>query len=285
MKKSKIKKSGVLLLCLIWVNMVFVSMGSAQVIKDEVEELKGVDVEEHLGDKIPMDLRFIDDTGTEVTIGSYFNQEQPVLLVLGYYECPMLCNLVFNGLVDGVRSLDIKPGEDFKMVAVSINHREDYKLAQAKKANYLTALDIPSAQSGWRFLVGDSTQSQALADAVGFQYRYDEEIGQYAHPAVVYLLTEDGTISRYLYGVEFKTKDLKFSLLEASEGKIGNTLDRIILYCYHYDPDSKGYVVFAGNVMRLGGAVTLIVLSVFIGLLFYRDRQKKARRLSTPVTH
>ncbi|KAA3631314.1 MAG: SCO family protein [Calditrichaeota bacterium] len=283
MKKNKIKKSGILLIYLIWVNIVFVSLVSAQVIKDEVEELKGVDVEEHLGDKIPMDLRFIDDSGNEVTIGSYFNQEQPVLLVLGYYKCPMLCNLVFNGLIEGVRSLDIKPGEDFQMVAVSINHREDFNLAAAKKANYLTAMDIPSAEKGWKFLVGDSTQSQALADAVGFQYRYDEEIGQYAHPAVIYLLTENGTISRYLYGVEFKTNDLKFSLLEASEGKIGNTIDRIILYCYHYDPDSKGYVVFAGNVMRLGGAITLIVLSVFVGLLFYRERRKKNQQISVVV--
>ena len=271
-------KSGLYLKCPIWVYtalLVLTVSVSAQVIDDKVAELEGVDIVEHLGDKIPLDLSFTDDNGQEVTLESYFDGEKPVLLMLGYYECPMLCNLVFNGIINSVKQVELLPGKDYKMISVSINHRENYELAAAKKTNYLTALDMPSAQEGWSFLTGDSSQSQMLSNAIGFQYRYDENIQQYAHPAAIYLLSPNGKISRYLYGVEYKPNDLKFGLLEASDGKIGNTIDRIILYCYHYDPDAKGYVVFAGNVMRLGGAITLVLLGGMIGILFYRERRKK----------
>lgn len=263
--------------------LVTVMSASAQVYKDEVSELQGVDVIEHLGETIPLDIPFIDDNGQEVSLQKYFNKDKPVLLMLGYFECPMLCNLVFNGIVTSTKQLDILPGVDYQMVSVSINHREDYNLASAKKTNYLTALDIESAKDGWAFLTGDSVNIKRLADAVGFQYRYDENIKQYAHPAVIYLLSPSGKITRYLYGVEYDVKNLKLGLLEASEGKIGNTLDRIILYCYHYDPDAKGYVVFAGNVMKLGGAITLTLLAGFVGLLFYRERRKKQKFVSAVV--
>ncbi len=282
------KKSGLSLMCPNWVYTTFLVMAftfsaKAQVIEDKVSELEGVDIVEHIGEYIPLDLVFTNDVGEEVTLATYFDGEQPVLLMLGYYECPMLCNLVFNGIVNSVKNVKLLPGKDYKMVSVSINHREGFELAAAKKANYLTALDIPSAQDGWTFLTGDSAMSQNLANAIGFQYKYIEDIKQYAHPAAIYLLSPDGKISRYLYGVEYKSNDLTFGLLEASEGKIGNTIDRIILYCYHYDPDSKGYVVFAGNVMRLGGAITLILLVGMIGLLFYRERRKKQQALSAAV--
>ncbi len=276
-------KSGLFLTCSIWVYVTLVVLAlpvSAQVIEDKVPELEGVDVIEHLGEHIPLDLVFTNDLGQQVTIGSYFDEEQPVLLMLGYYECPMLCNLVFNGIINSVKELKLLPGKDYKMVSVSINHREDFNLAASKKANYLTALDIPSAKDGWSFLTSDSVQVKKLADAVGFQYKYDDNIKQYAHPAVIYLLSPNGKISRYLYGVEYKVNDLRFGLLEASEGKIGNTIDRIILFCYHYDPDAKGYVVFAGNVMRLGGAVTLVLVAGMVGLLLYRERRKKKKTIS-----
>ncbi len=280
-------KSGLFLNYQIWVytTLLFLLSGSvsAQVIKDKVAELDGVDVIEHLGEFIPLDLEFVDDNGQIVKLDTYFDGEQPVLLMLGYYECPMLCNLVFNGMVNSVKQIELLPGKDYKMVSVSINHREDYKLAAAKKANYLTALDIPSAKEGWSFLTGDSVQIKKLADAVGFKYRYDDNIKQYAHAAVIYLLSPKGKISRYLYGVEYKQNDLRFGLLEASDGKIGNTIDRILLYCYHYDPDAKGYVVFAGNVMRLGGAITLILLAGLIGILFYRERRKKQKNSTVAV--
>ncbi len=254
----------------------FVALGaSAQVVQDEVPELQRIDVEEHPGEFIPMDLVFTDDRGREVRMGDYFDGEQPVLMFLGYYECPMLCNLIMNGVVQGVKDLKWKPGNDYKIVSVSINPRETYQLAAAKKKNYLEALQIPSASEGWSFLVGNEDQSRKLAEAVGFKYYWDEKTQQYAHAAVIYLISPEGKITRYLYGIEFDKQDLRLALLEASEGKIGNTIDKLILYCYHYDPDSQGYVIFAGNVMRLGGLVTLVFMAMLLGWLWRRERHRK----------
>jgi protein SCO1/2 len=273
------RKSG-LVFSIIAILVVIASSAISQVVKETVDELKMVDVEEHLGEYIPFDLTFIDDKGQTVQLGDYFNKSKPVLLTLGYYECPMLCNLILNGLTKTVKQMNWKPGIDYQIVTITINPNEDYKLAAAKKQTYVTALDEPSAQEGWSFLVGEESQSKKIADAVGFKFRYDEKIQQYAHPAALFLISEDGKITRYLYGIEFKANDMKLALMEASQGKIGNTIDKLILYCYHYDPDSQGYVVFAGNVMRLGGALTLIILVIFLGILFYRERQKKRLQLS-----
>jgi protein SCO1/2 len=260
------------------VTILTVSNIFAQVVQKEVPELQGIDVVEHLGDYVPFDLIFTDDAGKTVRLGDYFNQAKPVLLILGYYECPMLCKLVFNGVSDGVRELSWQPGKDFQMLTVSINPLETHELAAAKKKNYVEALGRAGARDGWAFLVGDESQSRALADAVGFEYYYDESRDLYAHPAVIFLLAEDGKITRYLYGIQFPEKDLRLGLLEASEGKIGSTMDRIILYCFHYDPDARGYVLFAGNVMRLGGVVTLIALALLLGLLWMRERRRKSHR-------
>lgn len=275
-----IKKSGFLVL-LLTIIVIICNPVMSQVVKEKVNELEMVDVEEHLGEYVPFDLKFINEKGESVQLGNFFNKGKPVILTLGYYECPMLCNLIWNGLTKTIKQMDLKPGIDYDIVTVTINPKEDYKLAAAKKETYITALDIPSAKDGWSFLTGEESQSRKLADAVGFKYRYDEKIQQYAHPAVVFLVSEDGKITRYLYGIEFKINDLKLALMETSEGKIGNTLDKLILYCYHYDPDSQGYVVFAGNVMRLGGALTLFILTLFIGILFYRERKRKKLPFST----
>lgn len=248
---------------------------TAQVVQDSVPQLMRIDVEEHLGQYVPFDLTFTDDSGREVRLGDYFNQGQPVLMFLGYYECPMLCNLVMNGVVKGIKDLKWQPGKDYTIVSVSINPKETARLAAAKKKNYLESLQMPSASDGWSFLVGDESQSKKLADAVGFKYYWDEKTQQYAHPAVIYLLGPDGKITRYLYGIQFEERDLRLGLLEASEGRIGNSIDRLILYCYHYDPDSEGYVIFAGNVMRLGGFVTLVALAVLLGWLWRRERHRK----------
>ena len=257
----------------------------AQIIRDSLAELQGIGVEEHLGDYVPMDLVFTDDRGDGVRLGDYFNRGKPVLLVLAYYECPMLCHLVLNGVVGGVKDLSWEMGEGYQIVTVSINPAEGHELAAAKKINYLEAAGESGTSRGWDFLTGDSTQSRALANAVGFQYYYDEEQKQYAHPAVIYLLAEDGKITRYLYGIEYKPHDLKLGLLEASEGKIGNTLDRIILYCYHYDPDSKGYVVFATNVMRLGGLLTVALLGALLIVLWRREHRRRVRHRTVPTGH
>jgi protein SCO1/2 len=253
----------------------------AQVIEDHPKDLQNIDVVEHLGQKIPLDLKFTDDQGKAVKLADYFNHGRPVILNLVYYDCPMLCNLVLNGITEGVRQLPWTPGKEFQMVTISFNPRETYPLAAAKKANYLTDLGKPGAEAGWSFLVGEESQSKALAEAIGFKYFWDSTHQQYAHPAATYILTEDGTISRYLYGIEYSETNLRLSLLEASKGKVGSTIDKFILYCYHYDPSAKGYVVFAGNLMRIGGALTAILIGAFLAVLWRRERS--ARRQARPV--
>jgi len=249
---------------------------AAQINREDVPELTNIDVVEHLGDHIPLDLKFVDENGQPVILSDYFNHDKPVMLMLGYYECPMLCNLVFNGVADGVEALGWNPGDKFQIVTVSINPKDSPQLAKAKKKNYMESMGLNENDDGWHFLTGEESQSKRLADAVGFKYYYIEEKDQYAHPAVVFLLTADGKISRYLYGLEYKQNDLKLGLLEASEGKVGSTIDRIVLYCYHYDPDAGSYVVFAGNVMKLGGLIVLIFMVILIGGLWLKERHKKA---------
>jgi len=250
---------------------------SAQIVRDSVPELDSIDVVEHLGQPIPLDLQFTDDQGRAVTLGDYFQDGRPVVMILGYYRCPMLCNLVFNGLTDAVADLDLGMGGDYTIITVSINPQETSELAAAKKNNYLEQIGPRGSADGWAFLIGDESQSAALAEALGFQYYYVEERDEYAHPAVVFLLTEDGVISRYLYGVQFGSRDLRFGLLEASEGKIGSTVDRILLYCFHYDPDAGGYVLFARNVMTLGGAATVVLLGALLIVLWTRERYRRTR--------
>jgi len=248
----------------------------AQVVQDSLPELKKIDVVEHLGESVPLDLVFTNDAGETVKLGDYFHHGRPVILVLAYYTCPMLCTLVLNGVSDAVKALDWLPGKEFQILTVSIDPSETAELAAGKKARYLDNLGKKGVESGWRFFVGAESQSKALADAVGFKYYYDTEQKMYAHPAVVTILTEDGKISRYLYGLEYKPQDLRLALLEASQGKIGNTVDRIILYCYHYDASTKGYVAMAGRIMQIGGALTLVILAAIVGTLWARERRRRS---------
>lgn len=253
----------------------------AQVVLDSVPALAGIDVIEHLGDTISLDLSFIDDHGDSVRLERYFHQGRPVILTLAYSNCPMLCTAVLGGLANGMRTLAWQPGEEFSMIEVSIDPLETVALAAAKKKRYNDVIGKPGTEEGWAFLVGAESQSRALADAVGFKYFYDEDLKQYGHPAVCFVLTEEGVISRYLYGIEFAERDLRLALLEASEGKIGSTIDRILLYCYRYDPDAGGYVLFAANVMRLGGALTLAGLALLLGIFWTREARRRKRGSET----
>lgn len=257
--------------------LAFPAVAYTQVVLDSVPGLERVDIEEHLGARVPLDLTFTDDHGRLVTLGEYFESGRPVFLNLVYYECPMLCNVVLNGVTASIKQLDWLPGEEFRMVTISINPRETHDLAAAKKAGYLNEMARPGAEQGWAFLVGEESQSKALADAIGFKYFYDESIQEYAHTAAAFVLAPDGTISRYLYGIEYNPRDVRLALLEASDGKIGSTLDRLILYCYHYDPEANSYTLFATNVMRLGGLVTVSLLSLFVALLWRKERRGRQR--------
>jgi len=265
-------RAGFLLFILI---EIFPSTVIGQITMDNVPELQKIDVVEQLGNTIPLDLQFTNDEGRSVFLKDYFNQGKPVLLTLAYYRCPMLCGLVLNGLTKGVSQLDFLPGQQFQMITISINPEESYRLAAAKKKNHIEALNKPVKKSSWVFLTDSTDNTKKLADALGFKYYYVEERDEYAHPAVSFVLTEDGKISRYLYGIEYKKSDLRLSLLEASQGEIGTTLDRIILYCFHYDPDAGGYVLFAGNLMRIGGVITVLIIGSVLGVLWRKEIIKR----------
>lgn len=244
----------------------------SQIILDDPEELRDVDVVEHLGEYIPLELTFIDDLKDTVKLGDYFQDEKPVLLVLHYSNCPMLCSLVLDGAAKAVSQLAWRAGKKFQMLSVSIDPRDTPTDAHEYQQRYLKMLPQGTSGDGWRFLVGDEKNIKTLADAVGFKYYYVEDTDQFAHPAILFVLTPEGKISRYLYGLEHTEQNVRLALLEASDGKIGNTIDRLVLSCFHYDPDGEGYVILAGNVMRLGGIATVVILGFFLSILWVRDK-------------
>ncbi len=246
-------------------------------------EVKQVDIVEKLGGSLPLDLAFTDDQGRPVTLREYFDGRHPVVLQLGYYKCPMLCNLVLNELVKGMKGLEWSPGEEFRVVSVSVNPLENAELASLKKRNYLLEYERPETAAGWHFLTGPAEHSKAVADSVGFGYQYVPETGEYAHAAVIIICSPDGRVMRYLYGVKFEPSALKLGLLEASEGRIGTTLDRFILWCHVYDPNARGYVLFALRVMKLGGAVTLAAVAGGLALLWIRDLRRRRAEVVPPV--
>lgn len=252
-------------------------VAGAQVADQQVQELENVGVEEHLDRRIPLDLRFVDSDWRRLVLGELFDGERPVVLNLVYYRCPMLCGLVLNGVADSVAELEWDPGDEYRLVTVSIDAGETPDLARAKKESYLRQLERPGIGDGWTFLVGTEPAIDELADAVGFGFEWVEARNEFAHPAVTMVLTPDARVARYLYGIQYDPKNLRLALLEASEGEVGSSLDRLIMYCFHYDPDERSYTVAAMNVMRLGGAVTVLVLGTVLGVFFVRDRRRKAR--------
>ena len=249
----------------------------AQITIENPKEYEGMGVTEQLGDTISSDWQFIDDRGRRVRLGDYLHQGKPVLVTLNYYNCPMLCNLILNGLNEGMKPMAWHAGDQFLIATISFNPRETFDLGAAKKKNYLKELGKPEVDSGWAFLVGAEDQTKGLADELGFEFYWDEDRQEYAHPSAIMVLTEDGVVSRYLYGISFPERDLRLALVEASQGKIGSTVDKLILYCLHYDPDARGYVVVAGQVMKLGGVATLALLGMFLGVLWSREKIRRNR--------
>ena len=264
----------------------FLGSGPANSLQGTIQpppkELEDVGVDEKANSEIPKELTFTDEDGQRVELKDFFSENKPVALTLNYYECPMLCTLQLNGLAEGLKDIGLTPGKEFEVVTVSINPEETPELAREKKRNYISYLGNPEASSGWHFLTGKEDNIKALADAVGFKYRYNPETGEFAHVAVLVVLTPQGIISRYLYGVQYEAKVLRLSLIEASQGKIGNPLDQIILYCYRYDAATGRYTPVAINIVRLSGAMTLTILGVLLGIFWIKDisRQKKAIRKS-----
>lgn len=240
--------------------------------------LQNVGIDQRLNEVVPLDLPFRDETGRTVYLRDFIKQK-PVILSLVYYECPMLCNQLLNGLTASLKPLSFTVGKEFDIVTVSFNPQEGPSLASAKKDNYIADYRRPEAASGWHFLTGEPRSIAALTRAVGFRYAWDSSTGQYAHAAAIMLLTPQGRVSRYFYGIDFSPKDLRLGLIEASQNKIGTLADQILLYCYHYDPASGKYGVAILKLMRLAGAITILGISV---LIFWVLRRKPSRaRLQT----
>lgn len=242
--------------------------------------LREVAYEQRLNQQVPLDAVFRDENGREVRLGQYFGSK-PVILTLVYYECPMLCTVILNGLVQSLERLTFDAGKEFEIVTVSFNPTETPTLAAAKKENYLERYDRAGAAAGWHFLTGDEASIRRVTEAVGFRYAYDPERKEYAHAAGIVVLTPTGRISRYFYGVEFPPRDLRLGLVEAAESKIGSAVDQLLLYCYHYDPKTGKYGAAVMNVMRLGGLLTVLLLAAFVVLSRLREHRAKAR-LSLP---
>jgi protein SCO1/2 len=236
-----------------------------------VKMLRDVGFDQQLGQTVPLDAVFRDESGRVVKLGDYFGS-RPVVLSLAYYGCPMLCTVSLNGLASALDVLTFEPGREFEVVTVSFEPRETPAQAAAKKAVYLRRYKRAGADAAWHFLTGDADSIRRLTEAVGFKYAWDETTKQYAHASGVLVLTPDGRLARYLYGVEYAPKDLRFAIVEASQGRILSPVDRLLLYCYHYDPEQGRYGTTVLRVLRLAGLLTLAGLGAMV--VTFRRREK-----------
>ncbi len=237
---------------------------------DRLPTLKAVGVDQHLDGQVPMDLQFKDETGKSVRLGDYFGQ-RPVILNLAYFDCTMLCNEVQSGVIGSLKAVNFTPSKDFDIVTVSFDPRETPAMAAAKKKSLLLRYRRDGAEQGWHFLTGDQQNIQALTKSVGFDYQFDPHSMQWAHAAAIMVLTPQGKISKYFYGVEFAPKDLRFGLIEASQNRIGTVVDSMLLYCYHYNPATGKYGAVIMNVLRLAGVATVLILGALVLILFRRE--------------
>ncbi len=240
--------------------------------------LQGVDVEEQLEAKVPPSLGFRSDEGKDVLLGDYFQGGLPTIVTLNYSDCPMLCSLQLNALVAGLRQVDLELGKDYRIVTISLDPDETPERAHGTKMRYLTQYGRAIADtSAWTFLTGSDGNIHAAARALGFSYAYNEKRDEYVHPASFVVTTPDGTIARYIYGLEYHPKTLRLSLVESGEGKIGSTVDKLILYCFHYDASEGRYAPVAMNIMRVSGGAGALALGALIVLLKRSELRKRRR--------
>ena len=238
-------------------------------------ELQNVDVVEHLGGPLPKDAIFRDAAGNMVRLGDFFDGKRPVAIVFAYHTCPMLCTLVLDGFARGLKAVPWTVGQEFDVIALSIDPRDTPASATKKRDQIVEKYGRGGNATGWHFLTGDENNIRKVTDAVGFQFHFDERRQEYAHPAAMYLGTPDGNLARYLYGIEFASNDIRLGLLEASQGRSISTVEKLIMYCYHYDPAGKKYALVAMNVMRVGGVLTLLFIGGFFVLMWTRERRRR----------
>jgi protein SCO1/2 len=237
--------------------------------------LKEIGFDQKLGAELPLDLTFTDETGKAVRLGDYFGKK-PVVMLITYFNCTMLCPLLLDGLVRSLRPVKFDIGKEFTVLTVSVNPRETSAIAASRKALYVQRYGRPGADQGWHFLTGKLEAIQALTRAVGFRYVYDKKKDEYAHASGVIIFTPEGKAARYLYGIEFSPRDVRLALIEAGNNTIGNPVDQVLLYCYHYDPLTGKYGVLIMNVLRLAGSTTVVALGAFMLVMFRRDRKSAA---------
>jgi protein SCO1/2 len=245
--------------------------------------LRNVGIEQKMGAQVPTNLPFLDESGRAVTLRQYLGK--PVILALVYYQCPSLCNMILNGVVRSMRALRMSAGDEFDVVAVSFDPRETPEMAAAKKASYVREYDREGSEKGWHFLTGAEASSKSLADSVGFRYSYDGLTNQFAHGSAIMLLTPEGRVARYFYGIDYPARDLRLGLVEASEGRVSSPVDQVLLYCYHYDPANGKYGLVIMNVLRIAGILTVACLASFMIVMFRRDFRAPKDAWQQPLKH
>jgi protein SCO1/2 len=233
--------------------------------------VQGVGIDQNLNAQLPLELKFKDENGQVVRLGQYF-RDKPVVLALVYYQCPGLCDLILNGLSHTMEQISLNVGSDYEVVTVSFNPKETWQLANAKKANYIEKYNRSGAKEGWHFLTGDEASIKSLADTIGFHYKYDLVNNQFAHASAIYVITPEGKIARYFYGIEYKPRDFRLGLVEASANKIGTPADQVLLFCYHYDPTTGKYGMAITQVTRALGTATVLLLGGFVFIMLRRER-------------
>jgi protein SCO1/2 len=258
---------------------IFFSLGFLQAFPlfahdDRPIALRSVDLEQKLGAQVPLDVEFRDEAGKTVSLKEYFGR-RPVILSLVYYSCQDLCPLVLDGLVRSLRPLSFAIGDQFDVITLSFDPRDTPALAAAKKSDSVKQYSRPGAGDGWHFLTGDENAIRRLTEAVGFRYNYESDKDRFGHATGIILLTPDGKIARYFYGIEFSPRDLRLGLIEASANQIASPIDQLLLFCYHYDPSTGKYSLLVTNIVRIGGVVTVIVLAAFITVMLSRERGRK----------
>lgn len=248
------------------------SAGTANGIPDT---LKKVGIEQKLGENLPLDAEFKDESGNAVKLGDYFKSGRPVIVTLVYFECPMLCNQVLNGLTGSLKGVSLDAGKDFDVVAISFDARENDKpeLANNKKASYMERYGRPGTEKGWHFLTGTQASVDAVTKAVGFSYAWDEKSSQFAHGSAIVIANPDGKLSRYFFGIDYAPRDVKLGLIESADNKVGSVADQLLLYCYHYDPATGKYGFAILNAMR-GAAIATLLGMGLMGFVFWRRNKR-----------
>ena len=239
---------------------------------DTVPQLRDVTVRQRLNEKLPLDARFKDEHGQDVTLGQYFTGQRPVILAFVYYSCPMLCMQVMNGLSSALKATPFAAGEDYDVVLISFDARDTPATAAEKERAHLAYWSREQDAASWHLLTGDEVTIRRVTSAAGFTYQWDERTGQFAHVSGVLVATPEGRLSRYFYGIEYSPKELRLALVESGEGKIGSAIDELLLYCFHYDPESGKYGLLVMNLIRLGGVLTVLFIGGFIFLMRRRDQ-------------